>query len=67
MKHIQIDTNRLLAAVQESHFGMSNPGFCLACGDDADGVEPDARNYPCHSCGKKQVFGAEEVLLMQQG
>lgn len=67
MKQIKIETNRLLAAVRESTFGMANPGFCLACGDDADGVEPDARNYPCHSCGKRQVFGAEEVLVMQQG
>lgn len=39
-------------------------GFCLACGEEADGVEPDARNYTCESCGKPEVFGAEEILIM---
>lgn len=40
-----------------------NLGFCLACGAEAMGVEPDARHYPCESCGKPEVFGAEELLL----
>jgi hypothetical protein len=39
-------------------------GFCVACGESAYGVEPDARNYECESCGKNQVFGAEELLMM---
>lgn len=39
-------------------------GFCLACGAERECCEPDARNYPCDSCGKKLVFGAEEILLM---
>ena len=39
-------------------------GFCLECGAEAYGVEPDARNYECEECGAKKVFGAEEVLLM---
>lgn len=38
-------------------------GFCLACGADRDGCEPDARGYTCESCGKPEVYGAEEVLL----
>tara|TARA_Y100000034_G_C6525521_1_gene226260 strand:+ start:135 stop:296 length:162 start_codon:yes stop_codon:yes gene_type:complete len=38
-------------------------GFCLACGEDAYGVEPDARNYECEECGEKEVFGAEECLM----
>lgn len=38
-------------------------GFCMACGEEASGVEPDARNYKCESCGANQVFGAEEILL----
>lgn len=39
-------------------------GFCLACGDEAYNVEPDARGYECESCGKMKVYGAEELLLM---
>jgi predicted RNA-binding Zn-ribbon protein involved in translation (DUF1610 family) len=40
-----------------------NTGFCIACGHEVQGVEPDARHYECEICGKKAVFGAEEILL----
>ena len=39
-------------------------GFCLACGEEAACVEPDARHFVCESCGQPQVFGAEELLIM---
>jgi len=39
-------------------------GICLACGEDAQGVEPDARKYECESCGKEKVFGCQELLFM---
>ena len=39
-------------------------GFCLACGADAYGVEPDARQYECDECGAEKVYGAEELLMM---
>lgn len=39
-------------------------GFCIACGEEASGVEPDAREYTCESCGEPKVYGAEELLLM---
>jgi len=41
-----------------------NSGFCTECGAERDGCEPDARNYECPECGKRKVFGAEELLLM---
>jgi hypothetical protein len=41
-----------------------NLGFCLACGAEANGVEPDARGYKCEICGKPKVYGAEELLFM---
>jgi hypothetical protein len=41
-----------------------NLGFCLACGADAEGVEPDARNYTCEVCGEDKVYGAQELALM---
>jgi Zn finger protein HypA/HybF involved in hydrogenase expression len=39
-------------------------GFCLACGEVADGVEPDARKYECECCGAAKVYGGEELALM---
>lgn len=39
-------------------------GFCLACGNVQEGVEPDARKYVCDSCGAEKVYGAEELALM---
>lgn len=39
-------------------------GFCLACGADAYGVEPDARKYTCESCGAPKVYGLEELAIM---
>ena len=32
-------------------------------GEDADGVEPDARRYECECCGEPGVYGAEELLI----
>ncbi len=54
----------LLDAIKRSHAGTDNPGFCLACGEEQDGCEPDAEGYECESCGEPQVYGAETVLLM---
>lgn len=45
------------------HASEEYEGFCLACGETAYGVEPDARNYECESCGEEKVFGAEELLI----
>lgn len=42
----------------------SMQGFCLACGEEVEGVEPDARKYECESCGEAKVYGLEELLLM---
>jgi hypothetical protein len=39
-------------------------GACLACGEYAYGVEPDATGYTCESCGAKQVMGAENILII---
>jgi hypothetical protein len=41
-----------------------NIGWCLACGTDANGVEPDARKYTCEECNKPKVYGLEELLMM---
>lgn len=41
-------------------------GFCLACGHEQDNVEPDANNYVCDECGESKVFGAEELIIMEE-
>ena len=42
----------------------NNMGFCLACGETAEGVEPDARRDTCECCGAPKVYGAAELALM---
>lgn len=54
----------IVDAVERRMTTLDNPGFCLACGEEADGCEPDARNYVCEFCGEHRVFGADEILLM---
>lgn len=56
----KISLDQLLEAVQSG----DDMGFCLACGAEAYGVEPDARQYECEECGKHKVYGAEELLMM---
>lgn len=38
-------------------------GYCVACGEFADNVEPDAKKYTCEACGQATVYGAEEIVL----
>jgi hypothetical protein len=61
--HKSITLDRITQAVESQMFGLENPGFCIACGEDAEGCEPDARGCECESCGKSKVYGAEELML----
>lgn len=61
--HASITEDRVVEAVERRLTTLDNPGFCLVCGDEAMGCEPDARNYTCEACGAEQVFGADELLL----
>lgn len=73
--HPSITLNRVMRAIErsqrdDSFTNISFPGFCHACGRKAkQPCEPDARNYRCQfkSCGKDEVFGAEETLMMIGG
>lgn len=56
-KNLTLD--QITAAIETD----DNLGFCLHCGAEATGVEPDARNYTCEVCGHDDVFGAEELLI----
>ena len=61
----QLDPDAVLEAAERQMFGDANPGFCRACGEEQDGCEPDARRYPCDSCGAAaSVYGAAELVMM---
>jgi len=62
--HKSLTDAAILDAVERRMTDLDNPGFCLICGNEAEGVEPDARNYTCEACGAEQVFGAEELMLV---
>lgn len=55
-----IDRDELLEAAIED----DNSGFCRACENHQYGCEPDAMNYECEECGRNEVFGAAELVLM---
>jgi hypothetical protein len=61
--HSSITVARICDAVEHERNALDNPGFCIRCGAETDGVEPDARDYPCESCGENGVYGAEELLM----
>ncbi len=58
-----LDIDTVIEAAERQMFGTDNPGFCLACGMENDGCEPDARKYPCEGCGEHEVYGAAEIAL----
>lgn len=61
--HPSITADRVMEACERHMKSLDNPGFCIACGADAEGCEPDARGYECEACGEHKVYGAEELLM----
>lgn len=59
-----LTVDKIIEATERQMFGTDNPGFCLACGNEQEGCEPDARNYECEACGERKVFGASELIMM---
>lgn len=58
-----LDIDALENATRESMFGTGNPGYCVACGEESDGCEPDAEGYHCENCGEYAVCGAESLFM----
>jgi len=50
--------------VIESRSEMTDAGLCIACGVEAQNVEPDAKQYVCEDCGENKVYGLEELVIM---
>jgi hypothetical protein len=61
--HPDLTDDIILDAAERRMFGLDNPGFCLVCGNEQGGCEPDAREYECEACGENQVYGADELML----
>lgn len=61
--HPSITIERVQEAVEREMTTLDNPGFCVACGEEAAGCEPDARGYECEYCGERKVYGAGELLM----
>jgi len=59
-----LTVDEIVSAAERQMFDLDDPGFCLACGAENGGCEPDARCYPCEVCGERKVYGAQELLLM---
>jgi hypothetical protein len=61
--HKSITTERIMEACERYQQSLDNPGFCITCGAEAEGVEPDAEKYTCEACGAPSVYGAEQILI----
>ena len=61
--HASLTADRVARAVEESLHTLSNPGFCIACGDEVEGVEPGAERYKCEACGALGIYGAVALLF----
>ena len=48
-----------------NHHDDCSDGACLGCGIlVVGGMEPDAREYECESCGEFKNYGMAELLVM---
>jgi Zn finger protein HypA/HybF involved in hydrogenase expression len=63
--HSSITEARIIDACKRRMTTLDDPGFCLVCGNEQSGCEPDARRYQCEACGESQVYGAEELALLE--
>lgn len=63
--HSSVTESRVLELARDALTDLHHPGICLACGEDHDECEPDAREHQCYSCHQRAVYGAEAILLMR--
>jgi hypothetical protein len=62
--HASITEDVILVASMRRVTDLEDPGFCLICGNEAGGVEPDAQHLTCGACGAEQVFGVDDLLMV---
>ena len=61
--HPTITFVRIKEACERRMTTLDNPGFCISCGQEQEGCEPDARRIKCEACGENKVYGADELLF----
>ena len=61
--HNSITVSKLANAVERRMTTLDNLGFCVKCGHEQDGCEPDAQKYECEECGAPAVYGADDLLM----
>jgi hypothetical protein len=61
--HESLTPEVIMDAAKRQMYELDNPGFCILCGNEQEGCEPDARKYKCEACGERQVYGAAELLM----
>jgi hypothetical protein len=59
LERARITVDQIIAAIDAD----GCVGFCVRCGAENCGVEPDACEYPCEACGQRKVYGAEDLLI----
>ena len=64
METEKITNERLFDAIIRRDTALDNPGFCIKCGAENDGCEPDAEGYDCDVCGAEGTVSAPEMLLL---
>ncbi len=57
--HPTITLERVMAALDAGGY----PGFCVACGEETEGADPDTEGGECEACGRPTVYGAEALLI----
>ena len=62
--HSSLTFDHVLNAAKDSMFGMGTTGFCLACGSDQEGCEPDMESGKCETCEERKVMGAANLMIM---
>lgn len=61
--HPSLTDDRICDAAESQMYDLGSAGFCVVCGAERDGCEPDARKYLCLDCGKRSVYGAQELVI----
>ena len=63
-RHHSVTAERIIDAVTRRMCTLDDPGFCVACGHEQGGCEPDMRRGMCEACGAAGAAGcgAEELL-----
>ena len=55
--------DQLMSMLEDYEFGLDNPGWCTSCGEELEGLDPDAEQVKCDVCGARTGYGAHELLM----